>query len=251
MKKQLVALGAAAVFGLSAPALAQDFQAEGGISYVGISPDVGPSDSAIGVDFTLHFDPVRTQGHPLAEAAFLNRASNVFGAYATFDKADLDSILLGGEFYIQDFYLRGEFNRLSGGGASSNDYGLTVGFLPRDGLLLTLGYDKADLADVDTITLGAKSVTKMVGDTALNLEGSLAFVDDGASTKVLALSGDYYFNPMFSAGARFAYTDNDFDSFTAVGVGARYFFTPTFSLEAEYITEDSVDTFGFRGALRF
>ncbi len=60
-----------------------------------IDPDNGSSGSAFGVDGTYHFNPVQTRNAPLAEAAFLDRASNV-NAHATFaDRGDVDDNTYG------------------------------------------------------------------------------------------------------------------------------------------------------------
>lgn len=250
MKKTVLAMGMAAATFLALPAAAQNYQVEAGVFYANLSPDMGPSDSLLGIGGEFHFAPVETANRPLAEAAFLGRSSNVAAFYATVDDADVDLLGLGGEFYVDNLYFAADYTRVDAG-ATSDDYGIQVGFLPMDGLRITLGYDKADLADVDTVSLNVKYVAALVADSAINLEGSIASVDDAVDTKVLNLGADYYFSHAFSAGVTLAYVDNDIDSDTTVGVRSRYFFTPVFSGEASYTTNDFVDTFTVGASLRF
>lgn len=250
MKRNLVALGLAATMGWNVPAAAQDFQLEGGLGLTRLDPELGASDSLLGADVTWHFAAVKTANLPLAEAGFLTRSSNLFGAYITADKADRDTLVLGGEFYVENFYVAAAYNRIDNG-ATSNDFAVRLGFLPTNGMLLTFGYAKQDLADVDAISLEMKYVIDLVADSALNLEAGLTLVDDAVDTKVLDLAADYYFGHMLSGGVTVGYSDNDLDDNTVIGVRGRYFFTPTFSVQGSYETDGDNDEFGVRLALRF
>lgn len=244
-----LALAVSAALALPGAALAQDYQFEGGLSYFDISPDVGSSDSAFGLDLAWYLEPVRTSGLPLAEAAFYTRASNVAFSWVTFDKADFDILNIGGEFYIDRLYLAADYIRFSNG-ATSDDFAIGVGYVPVDGLRLAARYVFADLGD-DAFTLEAKYLAPLAGGTAFGLEAIGEFVDDDADTMSFSLAGDYYLNPSLSLGARLIYTDDDFGSDTAWGLGAKYFFTPVFSGEIEYVNSDFVDTIGIRFAARF
>ena len=232
-------------------AQAQDYQLEAGLSYIGIEPDVGPSDSVIGADLTWHFAPVKTEGRPLAEAAFLGRSSNLQLGYAAEDKADIDTINVGGELYLDSFYLAAGYQRVDYDFDESDDFNVALGFLPMDGLLLKVGYAKQDLSDIDTVSLGAKYVTGLTGETAFGLEGGLDIVDDAADSKIVSGRADYYFTPAISAGILAAYNDNDIDNETSAGAAARWFFTPAFSIEGVVTTADSGETWGLRLAGRF
>jgi hypothetical protein len=44
------------------------------------------------------------------------------------------------------------------GSEDATDFAIRAGFLPMDGLLLTVGYEDHDLVDLTAISLGAKSV---------------------------------------------------------------------------------------------
>lgn len=245
------ALALAVAVALAAPgvALAQDYQFEGGLSYISIDPDFGSSDSALGIDLAWYLEPVRTGNLPLAAAAFYTRANNVYASYVTFDDLDLNVLGLGGEFYVDRLYLAAEYMRFSNGG-SSDDFGVAIGYVPVDGLRVAARYVFADVGG-DAYGVDLKYVTQLAGDTAFGLDASAEFLDDDFDSKSYSLGADYYFNPSFSLGARMVYSDDDFGSDTAWGAGAKYFFTPTISGEIEYLSGDSADTLGLRIAARF
>jgi len=256
MKKHLLALAVSASVALPGLAIASegDYQTEIGFQFQRVDVDNLGDDTAIGVDATYHFPRVNTAGHPLAEAAFLERSSNIGASYVTYDDLDLDVLSLSGEAYVENFYAAAQLTR-NDNGNSTNDIGVRVGFLPSDGLLLTLGFDKEEDAgpggdDLNIVSLGAKYVSKMANDTAFNLEGELSRADDDDDTMALALAGDYYFNRQFSLGLRLVETDNS-DIDTAYGVGTRYFFTPVVSGELEYMSDDETDIIWARLAARF
>lgn len=244
-------LALAVAVALAAPgaALAQNYQWEAGLSYIDISPDVGSSDSAYGVDLVWFLEPVRTGNLPLAGAAFYTRADNLYGSYVSFDDLDLNILNVGGEYYVDRLYLAAEYIRYSNGG-SSDDFGVAVGYVPVDGLRFAARYVFADVGG-DVYGVDVKYLTPLAGGTAFGLEAAAEFLDDDFDTKAFSVAADYYLNPSFSLGARLVYTDDDFDSDTAWGVGAKYFFTPTFSGEVEYLSGDYVDTLGLRIAARF
>lgn len=267
MKKTSIALVLAAA-GLSAGvASAQDYQFEAGISYADFSYEAGGSDSALSIGGEYHFSPVKTSGHPLAEAAFLQNSSNLAAFYATTDESEVDTLGIGGEFYMNQLYLRGGFAR---GESDASGVDVTVdALIGRIGIVLTPGFrvaagiDRLD-TDIDSnlvadpeatnnTVLEAKYVTKMSGGTAVNVEGDLTFVDDEGDTTTLALAGDYYLNPMASLGLRLASSDNDAGSTTDFGVGGRMFFTPAFSGGLEYHTagDGDDDVFEITLAARF
>jgi len=255
MKKIHSTIGLAALAltcaGMAQQAFAQDYQLEVGLSYLGLEPDVGSSDSAFGADLTWHFDRVQTAGRPLAEAAFLGRASNLQLGYTAWDDADIDVLRAGGELYLQNFYLAGAYQRVDTNISEFDDFSVAVGYLPIDGLRLTLGYADDDASDSETISVAAKYVTGLGGGTALNVEGGVAFVDDAADTTLFSARADYYFNPALSLGVTLAHNNNDIEDDTAVGVASRWFFTPAFSIEGFYETADLADAWGVRLAGRF
>jgi hypothetical protein len=250
MKKAAVAIAVAALAGMGS-AVAQDYQIELGASYTDINPDVGSGDSTLAFGGTYHLNRVKTAGHPLAEAGFLQRSSNLSAGYATTDKADVDGFGIGGEFYLTQLYLRGEYIMVDAAGTDVDTLSGRIGLMLSDSLRLAAGINRVDVDTPGTDALNhtvleAKYVSKMAGGTALNLEGDLTFFDDGGSgTDVvgLNLSGDYYLNPMTSLGLSYFKVDSDAaagdsDDF---GIDVSHFFTPTFAGALEYRTASDGD----------
>ncbi len=264
MKTQTTGLGLlAAAVTFAGAAQAQVYQAELGASYIDTTVDTPFGefdDTGMALDFTWHFVPVNTSGYPLAEAAYLNQASNFALAYATTDESEVDTLAGQIELYLNSLYLRGGLARVDVGDDDSlTDYSLRIGFMAAPGFRLAAGMDVEDggdgpgAEDLDTIVIEAKHVSDLVGTAALNLEGALNLVDDEADTMLLELAGDYYFNSMFSAGITYDYVDSDNEAADddAIGARTRYFFTPAFSGELYFVSSDNVDQIGVRGALRF
>lgn len=258
MKKTLLAASVAAL-AFAPAAYAQNYQMEGGFSYVHLDDD-GFKGDAFALDFTYHLDQVNTQGKPLAEAAFLDRSTSVYGQLTHIDNDwdDFQNLGIGVEAFIEDFYVNANITRnfLPSGTSDTTDFGVRLGFLPTDGLLLTLGYDLLEDGnewegkDLGVVSLGGKYVTPLDGEMALNVEAEIGFADDNDDTVVYTLGGDLYFNSAISAGLWLADSDQS-GSKTLVGVRGKYFVTPLVSVEAAYSKQDKVDTFGLRAALRF
>lgn len=251
MKKTAFALAFAVAAGFGTAAQAQDYQIEAEVGYTHIDPKVGSSDSAFDVSGTYFFDRVATSGHPLAEAAFLQRASNMSLGYQTVDDADSDTIGIEGEFYFDQLYLRGGYSSQDNGGFDTDTLSARVGWVLSEGFRIAGGIDRVDPDGGNTsndLVVEAKYVAKLAGGAAFNLEGSATFLDE-ADDEVIALGGDYYFNPALSVGAGISLADND-DNWN---LRARYFITPVIAGQLEYFTLSDGDDNAFRLslALRF
>ena len=246
MKKFVIA--SAILSALAVTGTANAYQAEIGASGSWIDPDNGSADGQYGVNGTYYFKPVQTRNSPLAEAAFLDRASNVDAFYSynqvesNFQDIENHRYGAGVEVYIpnSNFYVSGELSRhtqdidtvLGNYDRNVTYYGAEVGYLPTPGLLVAVGlkgYDLEDdrLNDEDGVdpTLRAKYVTTLANGKDINLEAGAAFGDlDEYNVKA-----DYYFDKTFSAGVD--YYNNDLTDNDEFGINARKFFTPQFSLE--------------------
>jgi|GEM_PF-1373579 len=267
MKKTLLAASVAAL-AFAPAAYAQNYQMEGGIHYNYVDYDQFDGDSDnFGLDFTYHLEEVSTAGHPLQEAGFLERSTNVGASYNNWsgDVREGDFFNLNGEAFIEDFYVSANVDINSWKqGSSTTDFGIKAGFLPMDGLLLTLGYDLEEKAgdtkpngknkDLGTISLGGKFVTPLDGEMALNVEAEVGFQDDDNDTVVYTLGGDLYFNSFTSVGLQISDTD-DSDDKTEIGIRGNYFITPLVSLNAHFTNNygyTKKDTaFGLGANLRF
>jgi hypothetical protein len=215
---------------------------------------------------TYYIAPVANTNGPLAEAAFLQNASNVSLNYENigYDDADTDVDVFGlaGEYYLPNdpFYVSGSYSRVSYDeileAFDTDVYSASVGYLPVSNALLTIGLvsfnsDQDNVDSETNVSLGAK----YVGDTGANfynLEGSVIFADDD---NIINTAADFYLNPNASIGVTYAdgniLRDNEF------GVRGQYFFTPQYAIGASYASgeiEDTgidTDTYGITATARF
>ncbi|WP_180057941.1 putative porin [Acinetobacter sp. YH12227] len=262
MKKLAIASALLSVVAITGTAHA--YQAEVGASAGYIDPDNGSSGSQFGVDGTYYFNPVQTRNAPLAEAAFLNRASNV-NAHATFaDRGDVDDNTygVGAEIFVpnSDFYLSGnvsqnETERFNVLGQKydfdTTYYAAEVGYLPAPGLLIAAGlkgYDNDNDDGVDP-TLRAKYVTTLSNGKDINLEAGAAFGD----LDEFNLAADYFIDKTFSVGAD--YHNNDITDKSEFGINARKFFNQQVSLEGRVgfgeVGNNDYNSFGVAAKYRF
>ncbi|WP_063454402.1 putative porin [Acinetobacter johnsonii] len=261
---------------------AHAYQAEINANYENTSFDGDSEDlDTFGISGKYYLNGVNTKNSPLAEAAFLSKASNIGLGYANSsideDGADLeiDTVGLNGEFFIPNsqFYVSGSLNRSevtveSEFGKASDDnvgYALEAGYLPVDGLLIAAGVAKENLdpmyvskngfidtfsnisavADDTAVTLRAKYVTQ-IGNYFTNFEGATYFGDETA----YRLGADLYIYPTLSVGVSFM--DTTFDDFDTVwAVRAQKFFTPAIAVGLNYTTTEDADSYGINGTFRF
>lgn len=261
---------------------AHAYQAEINANYENTSFDGDSEDlDTFGIGGKYYLNGVNTKNSPLAEAAFLSKASNIGLGYANSsideDGADLeiDTVGLNGEFFIPNsqFYVSGSLNRSevtveSEFGKASDDnvgYALEAGYLPVDGLLIAAGVAKENLdpmyvskngfidtfsnisavADDTAVTLRAKYVTQ-IGNHFTNFEGATYFGDETA----YRLGADLYIDPTLSVGVSFM--DTTFDDFDTVwAVRAQKFFTPAIAVDLNYTTTEDADSYGINGTFRF
>ncbi len=211
---------------LSVGAYADSYRAEVGFDYLYIDIDDSPKFDTYRLHGTYYFAPVRTGGLPLAEAAFLNRASSVqLGVHE-----DLDAVTVRADYFIPNtlFYLGAMAVRTDTVLGSDTDWYFSVGVTPFDGLLFSTyitddGYD---------INFFAKYVTTFGAGNGLNVEAYYEEDDDfGDSWGALA---DYFITPRLSVGI--GYSDHDGDS--DISLRSRMFFTQAISGELIYTDYD-------------
>lgn len=246
MKK--LALASALLATLATANVAQAYQYDVGAGVSRTDPDVGKATNDLSVEGTYYFAPVDVKNYPLAEAAFMNRASNV-GAAITYGKdspTTNTNIQLGGEYYVpnSDFYVGAGYakdeTKTSGVKDSIENYSAEVGMLPMPNLLVAVGV--VDNSQGTDPTLRAKYVYKL-GANDVNLEAKASFGD----ADVFNVGADYYIDRTLSVGA--AYTDNgNSDSF---GIRARKFISQDVSVQAAVDFGDNADVFGVSGTYRF
>lgn len=240
MKKTYLAVAVAAAFSVAGVAQAQDYQMEAGLSYIDIDSFGG--EEIIGLDFTYFLETVSTNERPLSEAYFLGNNSNLSASVSQYDTADVTGFTLGGEFWLEQLYLSADLEDVDG----NQDYEARVGFMLQDGLLINAGFADGD-SFVDPSYLAAVKYVGKLGENFVNLEADL---ENNDGDNALTLIGDYFFTNEFSAGLRVIETDVTGVE-TAFGIGAKYFFTPVASVEAEFLDQDGDSTMGLRAAMRF
>ncbi len=246
MKK--LAIVSALLATLAGVNVAHAYQTEvnAGISVIDV--DGGDQTTAIAAGGTYYLAPVDVKNYPLAEAAFMNRASNVNAAvgYGKNDDVKVTTLGAGIEYYVpnSDFYASANAARnevkFAGEKESDNLYSAEVGILPMPNLLVAVGV--AGNSDNTDPTLRAKYVYK-VGANDVNLEANASFGD----LDQFGIGADYYIDRTLSVGAAYSDDGND-DSF---GIRARKFITQDVSIQGSVDFGNDVNVFGVAGTYRF
>lgn len=233
---KLKTLSAAVGFSLySAFSLANPYQAEVSATYLG-----GDDYDGVLLEGEWHFNTVDTARHPLAEADFIERSSHVsldYG-YRDFEENSVDAVNLALDYFVPNsmFFVGAGFHQNDG----DNDWSVTLGVLPMQGLLVTTTY--RDEAGYD-LNLAARYFTEMGAGTALSVR---AEYQDQEVDDFMKLEADYYLDRTLSVGAVVeAAGDTDF------GVRTRKFFTPVFSGQVSYMAREGGDEWTLGVSYRF
>ena len=157
MLKQL-ALATALIASLGT---AHAYQAEINAGYENTDIDNLGDVDTFSIGGKYYLNGVQVKNSPLAEAAFLGKASNIGLAYANASTEDegaeleIDTVGINGEFFIPNsqFYVAGSINRAevtveTEFGTASDDntgYAIEAGYLPINGLLLAAGVSKENI----------------------------------------------------------------------------------------------------------
>ena len=241
------------------------------------------------VNGKYYLNTVNTKNAPLAEAAFLNKASNIGLGYVNAQnelseaginaEEEFEIIGVNGEFFIPNsqFYISGSLNQVDYTASArapgftydeSDDttgYSLEAGYLPVNGLLLALGVSKESLDPVLVAENGFVTSLGYAGavgeDTTVSTRGKYVTQIGGFYTNfegvvyfgdetAYKLGGDLYLDPTLSVGASFADSTAD-ESETIFGINAKKFFTPQIGVGVAYTTTDDIDSVGINGTFRF
>ncbi|MNY88692.1 hypothetical protein D3C78_49590 [compost metagenome] len=254
-------------------AQAYQFEVQGQSEYIDASA-ANDKDFTGGLQGTFYFKDVDSSKGPLAEAAFLNQASNVSVAY---NYAELDADVVAhnygakAEAYVPTkfvpAYASASYSHtiLDGKNGASNDqgdrYALEVGALAAPNFLVAVGYTSvADQFALDAFNVMSNGAVKAVGETvtigddqdaitartkyvgnidgtnmALGLEAGLVYGDDTA----YQLKTDLYLTPALSVGA--SYVESSFAGTpdSAWGANVNYFITPAIAVGASYVNANA------------
>lgn len=242
MKKQVLSLTAA--MAVSSFAVAGSYQAEVDGHLASVDVDNGDNATLLGVMGTYYFAPVDTQGKPLAEAAFLNKASDVYASITSLnsDSGDITTTSLGAEVYIPNsiVYLGLDYTNVDYDYGDDSHWSLTGGVTPIAGLRITTTYVEDDGYDFN---VAAKYVTQLGGGQSVSFNGS--FVDNDTNSYTAGF--DFYFTRATSVGLQLA----DSGPNTTYTLQGKHFFTETAFVGAYYTSSDASDTIGVVGGLRF
>jgi hypothetical protein len=247
---KLRGLAPALLLALAPAAFADDYQLEIKGNY---SRDMPPDDSFSGdvdryqVSGTWYFAPVSTDGVPLAEAAYLGRASYLSAAAALFDVHGLDTTFnaqgVNVGYYIPNtmFYAmagvsHGEHITALNSTTVEKEYDTTMfgtlGITPLKGLLLTTdfregGYDP---------NLTARYVGKL--PNSHYYAGSVSLIDPDGGDTAYGVDFDYYFDDSTSAGIGYGSAGD------RIELRAEKFFSKSWAAGVSAYTADGVDGFG-------
>jgi hypothetical protein len=242
--RKIATFGAAATLAFSGmPAVADDYRAEVRLSGQHFDLDDASEDiDVFGATGTYYLEPVRTDGLPLAEAAFLGRSS-----YASVNATRIDfgddvtalSANLG--YYVPNtiFFGRLGYSHVDFGPGNERTFDGTFGVTPFDGLLLTTDFDE----DGWDPNIAAKYVGKLANAHYYAITAS-AVDPDGGDTAV-GLDFDYFLDLTLKVGGGFNSGD---DRFT---IRAEKFFTPSFAVGGSLFTGDDANGLGATVAWRF
>jgi len=205
--------------------------------------DYFSDDTGVGIGIQFHFVPVDTSKGPLAEAAFINKSSNIYAVQYSHDLPDSDFTLLGGEVYIPNtmFYLGMDYAYFPGTGGETA-WGIKAGVTPIDGLLVTTSFYE----DVDyEPNLTAKYLLPLNNGNTLVLNGNFEQSDDFGDTVRAGL--DYY----FSRNTGLGFNITDFDGNQENEIHITHFFTEDAYAGLSYADDDFSDTISVSGGFRF
>ncbi|MEJ2444251.1 MAG: putative porin [Exilibacterium sp.] len=229
--------------------------------------DLEPDGDGWELGATYYFSPVNTDKGPLAEAAFLDRASEVSIGYS-----DSEVDLLGGKLETDAYLFGGRFVDISSGWTFSANYtaveddilvqqgqnlfaldteidiwALSVGKYIGEGTEVYLSYANRDVdldvnEDSDTYSLGIKHVATLSGQMYYAVDASVDFVDEGSDDGEV-WNGAFTLYPLnhLGVGVSISYADFDVDNTETYSVFGRWFVTQQLALSLSYDMEEVED----------
>ena len=243
--RKLVSLCVAAALA-STSAYADDYRAEVGVSFDHMDFDESAFGEAqiFSAAGTYYLAPVRTDGLPLGEAAFLNRSSfaSIGAVRSELDDEKIDFYGASLGYYLPDTIFFGRLGFTYADDRSPGDrsnFNGSFGVTPFDGLLVTTDFDENGWDP----NVRAKYVGKMANSHYYALSASVEDPDDGDTD--VGLDFDYFLDNTFSVGAGFGSSADTFR------LRAQKFFTPSFAVEGRLSTGDVGDGIGATVSWRF
>ncbi|WP_430462151.1 putative porin [Thalassolituus sp. LLYu03] len=240
------------------------------------------SNDVLMAQLTHYLAPVNTDGGPLAEAAFLGKASSVkiaIGHSSSDYGSGIESSgipLAAGITFVtpdQPIVLKANYIRIKEDFESPYDGDFTNkilvlggGYFINDRTLASFSYKKTDITglvhgNTKSYTFGAKHLADLGNGQAFNMSVVLSHSvpNGGDDATSVVLAADYYPMPTFSVGASVAQAMSDDDNYdaTALNLNARAFIRDDLSLAFTYtnnsIGDSDIDSteFGISVTARF
>tara|TARA_R100000656_G_scaffold63113_1_gene48545 strand:- start:1162 stop:2004 length:843 start_codon:yes stop_codon:yes gene_type:complete len=280
MKLKLLSIIITAGFLTSPFALAATYQSELSAFYEDIDVTGGSEGGySVGLEGAYYLSPVDTKNHPLAEAAFVEKASSVYINLTNYefkesgDRLDIYHRALGVDFYIPNtiFYVGAGVNQYKSKYSLPSDesfdaasfsskwdssWFIKAGVAPVTGLLVWSEFEE-DVDVSEQWNINGKYVIPLAGEQALNIEASYAYQDIYGASDTIRGAADYYFDRHLSLGAGFVNSSydgdefNDSDTRTDYFIRARNYFTDNASLELSYYDGDFENRLMLGGTIRF
>ena len=253
-------------------AQANQFEVQGQSEYTDTT--VNEKDFTGGLQGTYYFKNVDATKGPLAEAAFVNQASNVSLAY-NYGEIGSHGIDIAAHNYgaKAEVYVPTKFvpayasasyshTTLDSKNNNASDdqgdrYALEIGALPTQNFLVAVGYTNvADQAAIDAFNVMGNGVAKATAEAATigedqdaitarakyvggidNTNMSIGFesaIIYGDAT-AYQFKTDVYLNPKLSVGASYAASSYEGTPDSAWGANVNYFITPAIAVGASYV----------------
>ncbi|WP_180063015.1 porin Omp33-36 [Acinetobacter sp. YH16042] len=257
-------------------AQAYQFEVQGQAEY--IDTTTNDKDFIGGVQGTYYFKNVDSTKGPLAEAAFLNQASNVAVAYNYGEVGSKGTDVIAHNFgakaeayvptKVVPVYASASYSHtiLDSKNANNTDdngdrYALEVGALPTQNFLVAVGYTSvADQAAVDAFNVMGNGVAKAVAEAttigqdqdAITARAKYVGAIDDTNMAIGFESGiiygddtayqfktDLFVTPKLSVGASYAESSFAGTPDSAWGANVNYFITPAVAVGASYVNANA------------
>ena len=255
---------------------ANTYQSEVSLTYADVENTFETDGYFVGLDGKYYFAPVNTNNHPLAEAAFIEKVSNVYVNLGNYEykesgyRSDFYLRTLGADFYIPNtmFYLgagvheykskssyaeNANFDAINYSSKWDSTWFVKAGIAPITGLLVWSEFTE-DVDVSDEWNINGKYVLPLSGEQALNIEASYKKSDISYADDIITGAVDYYFDRNLSLGGGFvnaSFRDSDAGSTTDYFVRARNHFTDNVSVDLNYTDGDYGKSLAIGGTIRF
>ncbi|MGA1790193.1 MAG: hypothetical protein ACMUIM_01805 [bacterium] len=252
--------------------------------YSKIEWDDGDDQRDYGAEFLINFMPVNVGGHPLYEAAFLERVGHIsldvghahiklsssteldgpfYGIYVDYMSPD-NPLVWKANIFNADY----EYNLPIDAKWSKDVIGAGLGLFLKDGLLITFEYSRKetdlsisglpnDESRTNLYTVSGKSVTEFGNDKAVNIEVGIdieEFEEEFVSetNTIINVEGDYYLNSRTSLGGLIAKNtgDDKSDENTTFGIRLISFLTPDFYFRVDFERAFFNDNYSYNDSKR-